>query len=206
MNVAMHDQDRLKAVDQPIECDKTDVGGILRFGEAEGRRVRDENVKLAPAARALQPNTKLEMKGAPPHLGLRILVGPDLVAKTSPEPGDSQPPGLGDPPVDVVAALRACLRLIEPQRRPRRVRQPQARVVVARYVKERNVEAADQVFEVVEWEVAARKHDVRAERCELIAVQRFIDLISDCEYSRQGFGNVPSDVPSVQADTLMPTH
>jgi hypothetical protein len=66
-------------------------------------------------------------------------------------------------------------------------------------VKKRYVDSTDQVFEVVERQVSTRKHDVRAKRCELFAVQRFVDLIGDCEYSRQGFRNVPSTALSMQA-------
>ena len=73
--------------------------------------------------------------------------------------------------------------------------------MVARDIQERNVEPADQIFEVIERQVAARKNDVRAERCELFAVQRFIDFIGDCEDSRQGLGNVPSAAPSLQSHT-----
>jgi hypothetical protein len=70
--------------------------------------------------------------------------------------------------------------------------------VVAWNKEQRNIEATHQVFEVLEWQVATRKHDVRAERCELFAVQRFIDFIGDCEYSRT-FENVASGAPSPQA-------
>lgn len=65
-------------------------------------------------------------------------------------------------------------------------------------VKKRYVDSTDQVFEVVERQVSTRKHDVRAKCCELFAVQRFVDLIGDCEYSRQGFRNVPSTALSMQ--------
>ena len=71
--------------------------------------------------------------------------------------------------------------------------------MISRDVKKRYIDPADQVFEVVERQVATGEHDVRAEGCELFAVQRFIDLVGDCEYSRQGFRNVPSAAPSMQS-------
>jgi hypothetical protein len=71
--------------------------------------------------------------------------------------------------------------------------------VVPRDIEERHVESTYQIFEVVERQVATRKHDVRAEPCELFAVQRFIYFIGDCEYSRQGLRNVPFAAPSMQS-------
>jgi hypothetical protein len=52
----------------------------------------------------------------------------------------------------------------------RRVGGFHARIVVSGYVQERNVEAADEVLEVVERQVAAREDEVRPQCLELVPV------------------------------------
>jgi hypothetical protein len=70
MDVAVDKQDRLKAADDPVEGDESDVGGVLGLGDTERWGVRDEHVKLAVGANPLQPDPKLQAEDAPPHLRL----------------------------------------------------------------------------------------------------------------------------------------
>jgi hypothetical protein len=53
--------------------------------------------------------------------------------------------------------------------------------VVAGDVKQRDVEAADQILEVVERKVPAAEHDVRPHRGQLVAVEALFDLVRDGE-------------------------
>ena len=82
------------------------MGRVHGFGGSEGRRVRDQDVQLPAAQDTLQPDAELEPDRPPPHLALRVLVGPLFVANASAKPGDAQPVRLDKAPVDVDASLR----------------------------------------------------------------------------------------------------
>jgi hypothetical protein len=56
--------------------------------------------------------------------------------------------------------------------------------VIAGHVEHRNVEAADQVLEVVERQVSASEDDVRPDRIQLVAVEALVDLVGDREDTR----------------------
>jgi len=56
--------------------------------------------------------------------------------------------------------------------------------VVAGNIKERHVERAHEVFEVVERQVAAAKNEVGARAAQPVTVQSLIDLVGDGEYAR----------------------
>jgi hypothetical protein len=56
--------------------------------------------------------------------------------------------------------------------------------VVARYVDERNIEAADDVLQVVERQVATGNHQVGAKAGKLVGVKRLIDLVRNREDPR----------------------
>jgi hypothetical protein len=99
----------------------------------------------------------------------------------STKPGDAKPCNLDQAAVDVGASLRPWHRKLSSQGHPRRVWWLEAGVVVAGYVKQRDVEAADQVFEVVEWKIPAAEHDVRPDWRQLIAVEALLDLVRDGE-------------------------
>jgi hypothetical protein len=53
--------------------------------------------------------------------------------------------------------------------------------VVARHVEQRDVEAADQVLEIVEGQVAAAQDQVGPDLRQALAVETFIDLVGDGE-------------------------
>jgi hypothetical protein len=53
--------------------------------------------------------------------------------------------------------------------------------VVAGHVEQRDVEAADEIFEVVEGQVAAAEHHVRPDLGQLVRVKAFLDLVRDGE-------------------------
>jgi hypothetical protein len=54
-----------------------------------------------------------------------------------------------------------------------------ARIVVPGHVQEGNVEAGDQVLEVVEWKVAAGDYEVWPERLKLVPVQKVVYFVRD---------------------------
>lgn len=56
--------------------------------------------------------------------------------------------------------------------------------MVARHVDERNIEAADDILQVVERQVATGNHQVRAKAGELVGVERLIDLVRNREDPR----------------------
>jgi hypothetical protein len=53
--------------------------------------------------------------------------------------------------------------------------------MVPRHVQQRHIEAADQVLEVIEREVAARENDVRPIRAKPVSVKSLVDLVGDRE-------------------------
>jgi len=56
--------------------------------------------------------------------------------------------------------------------------------VVAGDVEDRNVEAADEVLEIIERQVAATKNELRPDRIELVAVKALVDLVGNREDAR----------------------
>jgi hypothetical protein len=107
MDVAVDEEDRLKVLYQAMEGDKADVGGILGVSKAEGWRVGDQDVQLAPVAHALEAGAKLKTERTPAHLGLRELIGAGFIAKAPAKSRDAHPTYFHDPAVDVLASLRA---------------------------------------------------------------------------------------------------
>src|SRR5438093_331028 len=68
VDVAVHVQQRLEVADQAQIGDEADVGRVHGLGDAEGRRVGDQDVELAPVACAVQAQPQLEPTGAPANL------------------------------------------------------------------------------------------------------------------------------------------
>jgi hypothetical protein len=57
--------------------------------------------------------------------------------------------------------------------------------MVSWHVEKRHIGAADDVLEIVEWQVATRNDEIRPELIELVAVKRVVDFVGDRENSRQ---------------------
>src|SRR5437016_7137596 len=90
MHVAVDGERRPEVADQSQKRNEPDVRRVLGLGRAEGRRVCDQDVQLAPALYPLQPDAELEPDRPPSHLTLRVLVGPLLVANAAAEAGDAK--------------------------------------------------------------------------------------------------------------------
>jgi hypothetical protein len=56
--------------------------------------------------------------------------------------------------------------------------------VVARHVEQGNVETADEIFEVVEGQVAASEHEIGSHVGQPVAVEAFVDLVRNREDAR----------------------
>ena len=56
--------------------------------------------------------------------------------------------------------------------------------MVAWDVEQRDVEPADEVFEVVERQIATPEHQVRIQPGQAVAIERFVDLVGDGEDAR----------------------
>ena len=56
--------------------------------------------------------------------------------------------------------------------------------MVAWDVEERHVEPADQIFEVVEGQVAAAHNEVRLDGAQPVAIETFVDFVGDGEYAQ----------------------
>lgn len=181
----MHRQQRVKMSDQSPERSKTDVGWILSVGKPEGWSVRDENVELPPMAHSTQAKSDLERKRAPTHLALCVLVWTWLVTKASTKSGESISTHFRHFAVDVGAPLRTGNWDFLSKWHPRHIRKLHAWVVVARNVKQRDVEPADEIFEIVERQVAARDDDVWSHRRQAVAIKRFVHLIGDGQYAQR---------------------
>src|ERR1700693_212143 len=112
----------MKSLDDPVEAHESDVGRVLRLGDAEGRRVREQDVELAARLDAFQADPKLEAEAPPPHLSLGVLVRARLVAKAATQARDAKAMYVHHPTVDVLASLWAGHRNLMVQRHPRRIR------------------------------------------------------------------------------------
>src|SRR5690242_19521654 len=164
MDVAVHRQHRPEVANQAKKSNKPDMRGVFGLGRAERRRVRHQDVELSSAADAFEAERYLESQRPATHLALAVLVRPFLVAQASSEPGHAGAWGSDHATVDVDAPLRPRARKLRAQRHPGHVRRLEAWVVVAGYVQQRNVEAADEILEVVEGQVPAAEDHVRPER------------------------------------------
>lgn len=66
----MHRKRRPEVADEAKKPGEAHVCGVPRLGDTEGRRMRDEDVELAPSLHALEPHRKLEAQSTPAHLSL----------------------------------------------------------------------------------------------------------------------------------------
>jgi len=105
MYVAVYEQNRMKAFDDPVEGDEPDVGRVLCLGDTERGRMRDEKVKVAAGPDPFRSDPKFEVEDAPPHLRLRVLIRTGLIPQAPAQPGDAQAVLLDSATVHVVATL-----------------------------------------------------------------------------------------------------
>jgi hypothetical protein len=59
MDVAVNQQKRMQAANDPVKSDKPDMRGILCLSDSERWSVSDEDVELAARPDAFQPDAKL---------------------------------------------------------------------------------------------------------------------------------------------------
>ncbi len=135
-----------------------------------------EHIETALAVGSPQSRKHLDGQRPPPHLSLRVLVGTGSVAHGTAEAGDTQPGRVLNPAVNVDAALRSPCGSFESQGRPRIVETRRDRVVVARHVQQRHVEAG---------QVPARQHEVGLQRDELVSEKALVLLVRDGENAGQ---------------------
>src|ERR1051325_11192246 len=123
MDMSMHGEQRLEAVDQPENRPKPSVSGVDRLGQTKRRRVRDQDVELASILGATEARPDLQLQSAPSHLTLRVLVRARAVADAATESGDAQAEHVDQPTVDVETAFGTRPGCSDcAQRRPGRVR------------------------------------------------------------------------------------
>src|SRR5207247_5980488 len=137
---------RSELEDEPLVCAEADMRGVGRVCESCGRRVGQEDVDAAAA----QARAPFELSGAPAHLALRVLVRSFVVADRSAQARDPYAGCRLYAPVDVDAACRSAAVELRRQTFECRIAELELGVVVARYVQQWHIGAADQVLQVVE--------------------------------------------------------
>src|SRR4029077_10820596 len=148
------------------------VGGVSESSGGRGGQQDDDAaesqarapLRLAgtPAPRALRVLVLgFELAATPAHLALVVLFRAFVVAHRSAQPRDPQACRLVDAAVDVDAAGRSGAVELRRQAFERRIAELQLGVVVARYVEQWHIGAADQVLEVVKRQIAGPEDQVR---------------------------------------------
>src|SRR5258708_8323888 len=148
MDVGVHVEPRSQSLDQAIEGREAAMSKVVVLAaETLGRRMRQQHIETALAMASPQARKDLDWQRPPSHLRRRVLVGTGSVAHRTAKARDTKAGRVLDPAVYVHAALRPPRGPFGSKGRPWIVERRRDRVVVARHVQQRHVEAAGHVLQ-----------------------------------------------------------